>query len=205
MTSKMSPISLQWFSNRIDPLHVCRNAANLEDKPKEIFASVKKSHCSVVQIGCTPTACKGSIVYMQLGASWSLRIWHILRKTHEIFEWSRIHISPVLGLREEETLTFQASIQIFRWSVSRKNGNWTRVRTNKREKHHKAFTPESPPRTIPSRLTFYFLISQEGGILVKTIHWNERSLGRLTWDSVLFRVTCQSHVSHMVEILRGVG
>ena len=39
----------------VDPLHVCGNAANLEDKTKEIFASVKKSYCSVLQIDCIPT------------------------------------------------------------------------------------------------------------------------------------------------------
>ena len=33
----------------IDPLHVCGNAANLEDKTKEIFASVKK-----ILLFCTP-------------------------------------------------------------------------------------------------------------------------------------------------------
>ena len=35
------PSSLNAFL-LIDPLHVCGNAANLEDKTKEIFASVKK-------------------------------------------------------------------------------------------------------------------------------------------------------------------
>ena len=44
---------------RIDPLHVRGNAANLEDKTKEIFASVKKSYCSVLQIGCIPTDVQG--------------------------------------------------------------------------------------------------------------------------------------------------
>ena len=43
----------------IDPLHVCGNAAKLEDKTKEIFASVKQSYCSVLQIGCIPTDVKG--------------------------------------------------------------------------------------------------------------------------------------------------
>ena len=47
----------------LDPLHVCGNAANLEDKTKEIFASVKKS-CSVLQIGCIPTDLQG--VYLML-------------------------------------------------------------------------------------------------------------------------------------------
>ena len=35
------------------------NAANLEDKTKESFASVKKSYCSVLQIGYIPTDVKG--------------------------------------------------------------------------------------------------------------------------------------------------
>ena len=43
----------------IDPLHVRGNAANLEDKTKEIFASVKKSYCSVLQIGCIPADVQG--------------------------------------------------------------------------------------------------------------------------------------------------
>ena len=33
----------------IDPLHVCGNAANLEDETKEIFASVKN-----ILLFCTP-------------------------------------------------------------------------------------------------------------------------------------------------------
>ena len=43
------------------PLHVCGNAANLEYRTKEIFASVKKS-CSALQIGCIPTDVQGSII-----------------------------------------------------------------------------------------------------------------------------------------------
>ena len=43
----------------IDPFHVCGNAAKLEDKTNDIFASVKKSYCSVLQIGCIPTDVKG--------------------------------------------------------------------------------------------------------------------------------------------------
>ena len=31
----------------------------MEDKTKEIFASVKKSYCSVLQIGCIPTEVQG--------------------------------------------------------------------------------------------------------------------------------------------------
>ena len=45
-------LSLLWRPNIwycIDPLHVCGNAANLEDKTKEIFASVKK-----ILLFCTP-------------------------------------------------------------------------------------------------------------------------------------------------------
>ena len=41
----------------IDPLHVCGNAANLEDKTKEIFASITKSYC----LAAFPRTCKGSI------------------------------------------------------------------------------------------------------------------------------------------------
>ena len=47
------------IAHAIDPFHVCGNAANLEDKTKEIFASVKQSYCSVLQIGCIPTDVKG--------------------------------------------------------------------------------------------------------------------------------------------------
>ena len=43
----------------IDPLHRCGNAVNLEDKTKQIVASVKKSYCSVLQIGCIPTEVQG--------------------------------------------------------------------------------------------------------------------------------------------------
>ena len=43
----------------IDPFHVCGNAAKLEDKTKENFASVKQSYCSVLQIGSIPTDVKG--------------------------------------------------------------------------------------------------------------------------------------------------
>ena len=43
----------------IDPLHVCGNAAKLEDKTKEMFASVKQSYCSVLQFGSIPTDVKG--------------------------------------------------------------------------------------------------------------------------------------------------
>ena len=43
----------------IDPFHVCGNAAKLEDKTKEIFASVKQSYCSVLQFGCIPIDVKG--------------------------------------------------------------------------------------------------------------------------------------------------
>ena len=53
----------------IDPFHVCGNAAKLEDKTKEIFASVKQSYCSVLQIGCIPTDVKG--VYKSFNRSWS--------------------------------------------------------------------------------------------------------------------------------------
>ena len=42
----------------IDPFHVCGNAAKLEDKTKEILASVKQSYCSVLQFGCIPTDVK---------------------------------------------------------------------------------------------------------------------------------------------------
>ena len=42
------------FTGYIDPFHVCGNAAKLEDKTKEIFASVKQSYCSVLQFGCIP-------------------------------------------------------------------------------------------------------------------------------------------------------
>ena len=48
----------------IDPLHVCGNAAKLEDKTKEISTSVKKS-CSVLLIGCIPTDVQG--VYSKFG------------------------------------------------------------------------------------------------------------------------------------------
>ena len=43
----------------IDPLHVCGNAANLEYKTKEMFASVKKYLGSILQIGCIPTDVQG--------------------------------------------------------------------------------------------------------------------------------------------------
>ena len=43
----------------IEPLHVCENAANLEDKTKEIFTAVKIFYCSVLQIGCIPTDVQG--------------------------------------------------------------------------------------------------------------------------------------------------
>ena len=39
------------------------NAANLEDKTKENFASVKKSYCSVLQIGCIPTDVQGVYIF----------------------------------------------------------------------------------------------------------------------------------------------
>ena len=39
-----------------DPLHVCGNAANLEDKTKQIFAF---NYRSVLQIGCIPTDVQG--------------------------------------------------------------------------------------------------------------------------------------------------
>ena len=51
--------ALQTSFFSIDPFHVCGNAAKLEDKTKEIFASVKQSYCSVLQIGCIPTDVKG--------------------------------------------------------------------------------------------------------------------------------------------------
>ena len=53
----------------IDPFHVCRNAAKLEDKTKEIFASVKQSYCSVLQIGCIPTDVQG-VYSMFLSSVW---------------------------------------------------------------------------------------------------------------------------------------
>ena len=49
----------------IDPFHVCGNAAKLENKTKEIFASAKQSYFSVLQIGCIPTDVKG--VYCGMG------------------------------------------------------------------------------------------------------------------------------------------
>ena len=49
----------QKIETGIDPLHTCGNAANLEDKTKEIFASVKNYYCSVLQIGCIPTDVQG--------------------------------------------------------------------------------------------------------------------------------------------------
>ena len=58
-------INFTWLQNiGIDPLHVCGDAANLEDKTKEIFASVKQSYCSVLQIGCIPTDVQG--VYIRI-------------------------------------------------------------------------------------------------------------------------------------------
>ena len=54
-----TPLPCGMCDTVIDPLHVCGNAANLEDKTKEIFASVKKSYCSVLQIGCIPTDMQG--------------------------------------------------------------------------------------------------------------------------------------------------
>ena len=56
----------------INPFHVCGNAAKLEDKTKEIFASVKQSYCSVLQIGCIPTDVKGvySRQFTAKSASW---------------------------------------------------------------------------------------------------------------------------------------
>ena len=40
-------------------IHEQVTSANLEDKTKEIFASVKNSYCSVLQIGCIPTDVQG--------------------------------------------------------------------------------------------------------------------------------------------------
>ena len=50
----------------IDPFHVCENAAKLEDKTKEICASVKTAYCSVLQFGCIPTEVKGVYLYPHL-------------------------------------------------------------------------------------------------------------------------------------------
>ena len=67
-------LCLIWTKNHgsergTDPLHVCGNAANLEDKTKEIFASVKNSYCSVLQIGCIPTDMQG--VYLEVLTNYS--------------------------------------------------------------------------------------------------------------------------------------
>ena len=48
----------------IDPFHVCGNAAKLEDKTKEIFASVKKNLIVLYSsLAAFPQTCKGSIQY----------------------------------------------------------------------------------------------------------------------------------------------
>ena len=53
--SHVSASSFQLIAVNINPLHVCENAANLEGKTKQIFASIRKCYCSVLQIGCIPT------------------------------------------------------------------------------------------------------------------------------------------------------
>ena len=60
----------------IDPFHICGNAAKLEDKTKEIFASVKQSYCSVLQIGCIPTDVKG--VYRSERNDTKVEKWSLL-------------------------------------------------------------------------------------------------------------------------------
>ena len=46
----------------IDPLHVCGNAANLEYKTRFFYRS-ENFFCFVLQIGCIPMMCKGSIQF----------------------------------------------------------------------------------------------------------------------------------------------
>ena len=45
----------------IDPFHICGNAANLEDKTKEIFASVKNLIVLYSRLAAFPQTCNGSI------------------------------------------------------------------------------------------------------------------------------------------------
>ena len=56
----------------IDPFHVCGNAAKLEDKTKEMLASVKQSYCSVLQFDCIPTDVKGVYNVLQPFVAWNL-------------------------------------------------------------------------------------------------------------------------------------
>ena len=82
----------------IDPLHVCGNAAKLEDKTKEICASVKQSYCSVLQIGCILTDVKG-VYSLEMSRSltwnWTTLFRNIKRVTQSFFGWVGIfHIFP---------------------------------------------------------------------------------------------------------------
>ena len=60
----------------------CVNAANLEDKTKEIVTSVKKSYCSVLQIGCIPTDMQG--IYTSLSDLTWASMFQITRRTQSI-------------------------------------------------------------------------------------------------------------------------
>ena len=64
---KESPFSTDTLIE-IDPLHVCGNAANLEDKTRFFYRS-ENFFCFVLQIGCIPTDVQG--VYF--ASSWCMQ------------------------------------------------------------------------------------------------------------------------------------
>ena len=64
----------------IDPLHVCGNAVHLEDKTKEIFASLKKVSLFIVlysRLAAFPQTCKGSILKISKSGSENRRLYKV--------------------------------------------------------------------------------------------------------------------------------